>query len=169
MNPAKINFMSDSLKPKQVENMAQIVLSFKKRILMRNAMAPQYKTRIYLLNIPHIPVVSVLLCNTLEESKNCATSVPKSKPQRWSAGAFWGAFEWICAPVQMTKAVSCGKGCRITENRKWLNFLCILCSLLDTRYQKVFCELSLSVTHWQLRRETSCRHHSAAADRTSIR
>lgn len=42
MNPAKINFLSDSLKLKQVENMVQIVASFKKEILMRNAMAQQY-------------------------------------------------------------------------------------------------------------------------------
>lgn len=42
MNPAKINFLSDSLKLKQVENMVQIVLSFKKGILMRSAMAQQY-------------------------------------------------------------------------------------------------------------------------------
>lgn len=42
MSPAKINFLSDSLKLKQVENMVQIVLGFKKGVLMRNAMAQQY-------------------------------------------------------------------------------------------------------------------------------
>jgi len=42
MNPAKINFLSDSLKLKQVENMVQIVPCSKKGILMRNAMAQQY-------------------------------------------------------------------------------------------------------------------------------
>lgn len=42
MNPAKINFLSDSLKLKQVENMVQIVPSFRKGILTRNAVAQQY-------------------------------------------------------------------------------------------------------------------------------